>query len=411
MKLIIYTHDFYQGGIDTFLENLLNNLIKKKNIEIELYTSLVHPSFYKYKNTLNSNIKVKKFFLPDISELNFFLQKKIKFSFLSKFSILIKYPLILINSILIFSWFFYKKPNIFFFISGGLPGPDISLCFLFSKLMVSPFLSIKFFFNFHNYAIKPKSKLKKIYIKIIFLITYFISDKLLTVSNSVILDTISFLNLKKQNKLKFIHNGSKLLKNSKKDNYHDIKNKLNIDKKYFVFTILGTLDERKGHKFLLNIYKKLLGIKKDSHLLICGDGSTEERDRLFKIIDSLGIKKDNISFLGFVNDVDKIFKITDILLIGSQSGESFGYPAIEAMQRKIPFVSTNFGGLDEVIVDGSGGYKANYKSEKEFLEKILKLFNLNQSELLNLKEKGFQRYKLKFTDEIMSEKYNLIFKE
>ena len=53
MKLIIYTHDFYQGGIDTFLENLLNNLIKKKNIEIELYTSLVHPSFYKYKKILN----------------------------------------------------------------------------------------------------------------------------------------------------------------------------------------------------------------------------------------------------------------------------------------------------------------------------------------------------------------------
>ena len=42
-----------------------------------------------------------------------------------------------------------------------------------------------------------------------------------------------------------------------KNNYYDIKNKLNINKKYFVFTILGTLDERKGHKFLLNIYKKL----------------------------------------------------------------------------------------------------------------------------------------------------------
>ena len=98
-------------------------------------------------------------------------------------------------------------------------------------------------------------------------------------------------------------------------------------------------------------------------------------------------------------------------MIGSQSGESFGYPAIEAMQRKIPFVSTNFGGLDEVIVDGSGGYKASYKSEKEFLEKILKLFNLNPSQLLNLKEKGLQRYKLKFTDEIMSEKYRLIFQE
>ena len=121
--------------------------------------------------------------------------------------------------------------------------------------------------------------------------------------------------------------------------------------------------------------------------------------------------KDNISFLAYMDDVENILSITDVLLIGSQFGESFGFPAIEAMQRKIPFISTNFGGLDEVIIEGSGGYKANYNSKEEYLEKIIKLLNLDPNELITLKDKGFDRYLMNFTDDIMSEKYKLIFLE
>ena len=107
--------------------------------------------------------------------------------------------------------------------------------------------------------------------------------------------------------------------------------------------------------------------------------------------------------------MSKTYYLFDVLLIGSQFGESFGFPAIEAMQRKIPFISTNFGGLDEVIIEGSGGYKANYNS-KEYLEKIL-LLNLDPNELITLKDKGFDRYLMNFTDDIMSEKYKLNFLE
>ena len=253
--------------------------------------------------------------------------------------------------------------------------------------------------------------MKKFYLKIIFIITYFLSDKLITVSNSVIKDTCQIFNLKNNKKIHYIYNGSKKIIFSKKDINEKLKTELNINNNYYVFTVLGTLDERKGHKFLLEVYKRLLNTYKNSFLLICGDGSQEERDRLFNIIKSLDIRKDNISFLGYVDDVEKILSITDVLLIGSQFGESFGFPAIEAMQRKIPFISTNFGGLDEVIIDGAGGYKSNYSSKEEYLKKIIKLLNLKSNELIALKEKGYKRYLMNFTDDIMSEKYKLIFLE
>ena len=411
MKLIFYTHDFYKGGIDTFLVNLLNNDNIYKNFEIEVYTSIVHPSYKKYLNLFKANIKIKRFFLLDFSEVVFFFNKKFNILILSKFLIIFKYPLILMNSLFIFFWFIKKKPNIFFFVSGGVPGPDINLSFLIAKLLLKPFLHIKYIFNFHNYATIPNSKIKRFYLKIIFIITYFLSDKLITVSNSVIVDTCRIFSLKNYKKIHFIHNGSKQIISLKKNIDKKLKTDLNINNDYYVFTVLGTLDDRKGHAFLLEVYKNLLNIHKNLCLLICGDGSQEERDRLFNIIQSLDIKKDNISFLGYVDDVENILSITDVLLIGSQFGESFGFPAIEAMQRKIPFISTNFGGLDEVIIEGSGGYKANYKSKEEYLEKIIKLLNLDPNELITLKDKGFDRYLMNFTDDIMSEKYKLIFLE
>ena len=103
MKLIFYTHDFYKGGIDTFLVNLLNNDNIYKNFEIEVYTSIVHPSYKKYLNLFKANIKIKRFFLLDFSEVVFFfLTKNSIFLILSKFLIIFKYPLILMNSLFIF---------------------------------------------------------------------------------------------------------------------------------------------------------------------------------------------------------------------------------------------------------------------------------------------------------------------
>ena len=115
MKLIFYTHDFYKGGIDTFLVNLLNNDNIYNNFKIEVYTSIAHPSYKKYLNLFKGNIKIKRFFLLDFSEVLFFFNKKFNSLILSKLLLIFKYPLILLNSFFIFFWFIKKKPNIFFF--------------------------------------------------------------------------------------------------------------------------------------------------------------------------------------------------------------------------------------------------------------------------------------------------------
>ena len=95
---------------------------------------------------------------------------------------------------------------------------------------------------------------------------------------------------------------------------------------------------------------------------------------------------------------------SDIVVIPSQSYESFGYTAVEAMSLKKPLVTTDIGGLKEVILDNKNGYVVNYKNHKLFAKKInylLKKPSLRKSMGFH----GYKRYLNLFTSEKMKRKY------
>jgi N-acetyl-alpha-D-glucosaminyl L-malate synthase BshA len=95
--------------------------------------------------------------------------------------------------------------------------------------------------------------------------------------------------------------------------------------------------------------------KKPSKLLLVGDGPerpmAEELARELKICD-------DVRFVGKQQDMEEIFAVADLFLLPSDY-ESFGLAALEAMAAGAPVVSSNAGGLPEIIVQGSCGYMAN----------------------------------------------------
>ncbi|HLO79559.1 MAG TPA: N-acetyl-alpha-D-glucosaminyl L-malate synthase BshA [Chitinophagaceae bacterium] len=92
-----------------------------------------------------------------------------------------------------------------------------------------------------------------------------------------------------------------------------------------------------------------------SKLLLVGDGPerpmAEELARELKICDE-------VRFVGKQNDMEEIFAVTDLFLLPSEY-ESFGLAALEAMAAGAAVVSSNAGGLPEVIEQGVCGYMAN----------------------------------------------------
>jgi glycosyltransferase involved in cell wall biosynthesis len=86
-----------------------------------------------------------------------------------------------------------------------------------------------------------------------------------------------------------------------------------------------------------------------------GDGP--ERTTAEELSRQLGIC-DEIRFVGKQEQMEDILAIADLFLLTSEY-ESFGLAALEAMAAGMPVVSTNAGGLGEIMVQGVTGYMSN----------------------------------------------------
>ncbi len=89
-----------------------------------------------------------------------------------------------------------------------------------------------------------------------------------------------------------------------------------------------------------------------SKLLFVGDGperaTAEDLSRQLMICD-------DVRFVGKQEQMEDILAIADLFLLTSEY-ESFGLAALEAMAAGVPVVSTNAGGLGEIMVHGYNGF-------------------------------------------------------
>jgi N-acetyl-alpha-D-glucosaminyl L-malate synthase BshA len=92
-----------------------------------------------------------------------------------------------------------------------------------------------------------------------------------------------------------------------------------------------------------------------SKLLFVGDGP--ERGVAEELCRKLNTC-DDVHFVGKQEQMEDILAIADLFLLTSQY-ESFGLAALEAMAAGVPVVSTNAGGLPEIMVQGVTGYMGN----------------------------------------------------
>ena len=87
-------------------------------------------------------------------------------------------------------------------------------------------------------------------------------------------------------------------------------------------------------------------------LLLVGDGP--DRVPTEHLARKLGVYED-IRFLGKQDPIEEILSIADVFLMPSGS-ETFGLAALEAMACEVPVVSSDQGGLPELVVDGETGF-------------------------------------------------------
>lgn len=119
-----------------------------------------------------------------------------------------------------------------------------------------------------------------------------------------------------------------------------------------VIAMLAVLEERKGHRFLLDAARVLKDRGRRIRYVFAGDGS--QKGQLQRMVQTLGLREE-VSFVGFVKDVPKFLSSIDLLVLPSLY-EGLGVAALEGMAAGKPVIATRVGGLAESIVDGETGF-------------------------------------------------------
>ena len=132
----------------------------------------------------------------------------------------------------------------------------------------------------------------------------------------------------------------------------------------------------------------LISKKINVKLILVGDGP--ERSSL----ERLSRKSDyneNIYFLGSLKSTKEVLNISDIFFLPS-STESFGLSALEAMACSVPVISTNTGGIPEVVVHGESGMLSNVGDYKNMANNAIKILS-NEKKLKEFKSKALKQAK------------------
>jgi len=139
-----------------------------------------------------------------------------------------------------------------------------------------------------------------------------------------------------------------------------------------VLAIIGRLDPRKGHRFLLTALADL--VRAGDHrarLLIVGTGREEAAIRA--MVRELSLE-DYVHFTGFRSDVLSILTRVDVLCLPSTS-EGLPYSVIEAARQSVPTLASRLEGTDDIFVDGKTILFTRIGDPEDIREKLMFLLD------------------------------------
>jgi glycosyltransferase involved in cell wall biosynthesis len=145
----------------------------------------------------------------------------------------------------------------------------------------------------------------------------------------------------------------------------NIQKKVKNSQSKTVITCISRLRPRKGHKYLFKALALIQDKLKNVEVRIVGDG--EMRKKLEKQVSKLKLK--NVSFLGSREDVSKLLSESDIFVLPTTS-DTLPISLIEAMFTNQAILTTNCGGIPEIIKDNFSGYVVEPANPKQLAEKL-----------------------------------------
>lgn len=166
--------------------------------------------------------------------------------------------------------------------------------------------------------------------------------------------------------------------------------------------IIGNISElhkNKGYTYALQglrQYKEAAGVNFNSHYIVVSEG--EEFASITHQIQNLGLEED-VTLTGYIRDAREYIKAFDLFLLSSIK-EGLPYSILEAGYAEVPVISTNVGGISEIIQNNYTGFLIHPSRPQEIKHVLTyidehsgeaRIYSKNLKELL-MKELSFESF-------------------
>ncbi|WHY91228.1 glycosyltransferase [Neobacillus cucumis] len=187
-----------------------------------------------------------------------------------------------------------------------------------------------------------------------------------------------------ENKITPIFNGIDFKKNFWTEKIS--RYELNLLDNDFLIIMVARLCPVKGHSTVFQVIKELSLLHDNVKLLVVGTGSLETE--LKQLVSQLGIEN-HILFLGERQDIHALYEICDVKLLASFS-ESFPLVLLEAARAKKPIITSDVGGVRELIPSKEFGWIVPVNQKEPLLYSIKEAIHFHEKG--KLKEIGMNLY-------------------
>ncbi|MFD9626049.1 glycosyltransferase family 4 protein [Peribacillus muralis] len=173
----------------------------------------------------------------------------------------------------------------------------------------------------------------------------------------------------------------------------------------FIIIMPARLEPVKGHECALEALGAVVSKFPHVRLLLVGDGS--RRKALERLVLEKGLS-DNVIFLGYRADIERIYPMGDVTLLTSLS-ESFPLVLLEGARSSLPVITSDVGGVKELIPDRSKGWVTEIGNVAELEGALFSALELKKSGELTKIGSDLQEFaKNNFSIEILAENvYNV----
>lgn len=157
------------------------------------------------------------------------------------------------------------------------------------------------------------------------------------------------------------------------DGLHSLgREALGLKNENFVVGMVSVLRSWKGHEFVIKAMSSLIKKMPNIHLLIVGDGPVKED--ILNLIEKLSLQE-YVTLTGHQVDPVPFYREMDVVILPSYAGEATSQTLPQAMLMKKPVISTNIGGLAEVVIDGKTGVVVQPKDSDSIDKAIFSIFS------------------------------------